>query len=178
MIDLETLSTRPDAMIVSIGAVEFGPGGLGDVFYGVVDPARSSGHIDPATVAWWMRQSDLARSIFSQSGDALSATLRALFDFIRANRWVYSLTPSCRIWAHGAAFDIPILENAIRREGLVVPWHYRAIRDTRTILDLAGIKVQGSEDSKHLALDDAAAQALAVIEAARVLGVEPTWWTR
>ena len=39
MVDLETLSTKPNAAIVSIGAVFFDPktGELGDTYYQVID---------------------------------------------------------------------------------------------------------------------------------------------
>lgn len=63
MLDLETLDTRPSAVIVSIGAVEFdtnGPNPLRE-FYRVLQlpPQLSRGRTEcPETLAWWSRQSE------------------------------------------------------------------------------------------------------------------------
>jgi hypothetical protein len=65
MIDLETMGNKPNAPIVSIGAVFFDPstGELGG-FYRVVSLKSSvdGGAIpDPETIMWWMQQSEEAR---------------------------------------------------------------------------------------------------------------------
>ncbi len=169
MVDIETLSTRRDAMIVAIGAVWFCAEGLGGAFHGVIEARKSSGHIDPGTVAWWMRQSDEARAIFAVSGGSLFEVLTDFVDFIGFRR------EGLRVWCHGAGFDVPIIEAAMERELVPIPWTYRAIRDTRTILDLADVRIEGPEAERHDALGDARAQALAVIKAADVLGRERLW---
>lgn len=67
MIDLETMGNKPNAPIVSIGAVFFEPstGELGEEFYRVVSLKSSmdGGAVpDPDTIMWWMQQSEEARS--------------------------------------------------------------------------------------------------------------------
>jgi len=67
MIDLETMSTRPNAAIVAIGAVAFNFATLeiGPKFYTVIDlrSAQDVGlHVDGDTVLWWLQQNDAARS--------------------------------------------------------------------------------------------------------------------
>jgi hypothetical protein len=75
-----------------------------------------------------------------------------------------------RIWSHGPSFDPPILTAAYKATGLPIPWHYRAPRDTRTIMEAAGMDPhKGLEPfttgTHHHALDDAICQARAVCAA-------------
>lgn len=176
MIDLETLSTRPDAMILSIGAVAFGPDGLGAEFSVVVDPAGAHGHIDPGTVAWWLDQSAEARRPLgaNYTGERVPLAM-ALQRF----RWFWNdlMAPHAklRVWGHGSSFDLPIIESAFRVCGHQIPWGHRAGRDTRTILELAGTRIVMPDNAKHDALADAKAQAIAVIDAARALGTHRLW---
>ena len=176
MIDLETMSTQPDAMIRSIGCVAFGPDGLGAELPLVVDPAGALGHMDPETVAWWLDQSGSARHILSA---AYPGRRMHLASALQELRWFWDALKAppakIRIWSHGASFDVPIIESAFRACGHQIPWGHRAIRDTRTILELADVKIVTPEGAKHDALGDARAQALAVIAAARRLGTHRLW---
>ncbi len=119
MIDLETLSTRPDAMIVAIGAVKFGPEGLGEEYYAVVDTRYAVGHIDAMTVAWWMRQGEEAREIFQEgfrNTKHIAAALEGLIGFVG------DAPDQVRVWGHGASFDLPIIESAFRACCRKTPW--------------------------------------------------------
>jgi len=123
MIDLETLSTRPDAMIRSIGAVAFGSGGLGAEYSVVLDPARAVGHMDPVTVSWWLGQTGSARHVLSAAYPGRRTHLAtALQEF----RWFWDALEAppakLRVWGHGASFDLPILESAFRAVGHPIPW--------------------------------------------------------
>lgn len=136
---------------------------------------------DPATVQWWSEQSDEANAAFANPIDLREA----LLDFYL---WLTVAVPDtimgdpakCKIWCHGPAFDVPILEAAWRsiapmNETLpqAAPWHYRSPRDTRTIFDAAGIDDHsawlaahpGPLGIEHHALDDAICQARAVCAA-------------
>lgn len=67
MIDLESMGKKPNAPIVSIGAVFFDPqsGELGQEFYTAVnlESAMEQGAVpDGDTILWWLRQSSEARS--------------------------------------------------------------------------------------------------------------------
>lgn len=180
MIDLETLSTRPDAMVIAIGAVAFGPAGLGASFHYTIAPDSAIGHVDPSTVAWWMGQGDEARAVFqlpkgSIAGDARAQQAHLPFVLSEFRHFLSDFGPNLRVWGHGSSFDLPIIESAFRACGHMVPWGHRAGRDTRTILELGGVKVTMPEADKHNALSDAKAQALAVIKAAEVLGRDRLW---
>ena len=92
MIDLETMGNKPNAPIVSIGAVFFEPstGELGEEFYRVVSLKSSmdGGAVpDPDTIMWWMQQSEEARSAINDKNAAMaiSTALIQLVAFIRGN---------------------------------------------------------------------------------------------
>lgn len=166
MMDTETLGTKPGAAILSIGAVMFGPAGLGETFYAPVllESCISVGlTIDPATVTWWMRQSDEARAAaFRPDAAPLWEVLGSFFDWFDVQRAKHP-------WYHGATFDAPILEAAFKVCGLAAPWEYWNVRDTRTLYDLAGVKVDRATGTHHNALDDAINQAKAAAQAMGIL---------
>lgn len=160
MLDLETLGTKPGCIVVSVGAVGFDryTGTILREFYRVIDLADSQRHgltIDAETVAWWMRQSDEARAVFSVSKLDVAALEDAAFDFIE---WFAECSgAACPIWAHGAAFDLPIWEAALAAADWKAPWAFWNTRDTRTVYDLTGFdpKSVPREGTYHNALDDA-----------------------
>jgi hypothetical protein len=42
------------------------------------------------------------------------------------------------VWSNGACFDVVMLEAAYKQAGMRVPWHFRTIRDVRTMAMIAG----------------------------------------
>ncbi len=172
MIDLETLSTQPDAFILSIGACQFDltTGQIGDLMHRRVDLTETpvSGHIDPETVKWWLRQPKAAQDELL-AGDTVSLenALLELSDFCRNAK---------TLWSNGASFDLVILRIAYERHGIHTPWQYWQERDTRTIVDIAhrltGIhanKVTPYVGTQHDALADAIHQAKYVSHAYQLL---------
>lgn len=64
MIDFETLSLKPNAVLLALGAVAFDAdtGVLLEQFYVNIDPRIQPGRdISASTVLWWMQQNDEAR---------------------------------------------------------------------------------------------------------------------
>lgn len=176
MIDLETLSTQPDAAIISIGAVVFDikTGALSDTLYKTVGlfSQQHYGHISPETVAWWLQQSDAARQdvINIESNQYLYA-LNHVRQFIRRHS-----DEKTKLWSNGSSFDLVILRNAFQRHGMKVVWQYWQERDVRTIVDLArditGIDPKQQIEfvgTEHNALDDAIHQAKYVSKAYQLL---------
>ncbi|MFC5551782.1 3'-5' exonuclease [Massilia aerilata] len=166
MIDTETAGTTPGSAILSIGAVMFGPAGLGASFYAPI-LLQSCTHvgliIDPKTITWWMNQSDQARAAaFHPDAAPLPQMLLDFSNWFVAQR-------AKRPWCQGANFDIPLLDAAYKACGMVPPWQFWNVRDTRTLFELAGVKVDRSKGTYHNALDDAHAQAEAAVKAMRVL---------
>lgn len=164
MIDIETLGTAPGSVILSIGAVTFNAeaGTLGAEFYSAIDPrsAVDAGlRMDISTLKWWMTQSDDARSAVFAGNQPLDCALREFSDFTRE-------VDASRVWAKPPSFDLVLLEAAFKACRLHVPWHYRSLRDVRTLLDFTGTRPT-YVGTAHNALDDARSQALSVIDACR-----------
>ena len=162
MCDIESLGTLPNSAIISIGAVAFDyNSGINSKFYKVVKPDLTKYSVTYDTIKWWMKQSEEAKTVFS---DSTLSTFDALYIF---RSWLSSLTIQ-HIWAHPSSFDLVILENAFRKENIEVPWNYKQLRDSRTLLDIAGVKIT-KIGVQHNALDDAIAQAEAVINARNLI---------
>lgn len=165
-IDLETLSTRPDAAILSIGAAEFdrSTGEIGRTFYVEVDlnSAINDGHVDGGTLSWWYTQAADARRLFG-NGTVKSSILTAL---TMLREFVQKAGDDVRPWGNGSSFDITILESAYNRNPAAgaIPWKFWDVRDMRTIVDLASENGFDRNDVPfegvaHNALDDATHQA-------------------
>lgn len=164
MIDLETLGSKAGCAIVSIGACVFSSAGIGNTFYAVVDQEANVGDISPSTVKWWMQQSDEARAVFAAPDTKhIAQALTEFGAFWAENEGEF-------VWGHGAGFDAPILEEACSALGYRAPFKFWNSRCTRTIYDIAGVKPDRTAGTHHNALDDAVAQAHAVIKAYEILG--------
>ena len=151
MLDVETLSTKPYAVIAVVAAVPFDITGKIPVvapaecdgrrtFYSRVktqDCIRRGMVVDGDTIAWWMQQSEAARrEIFDEdSREDLKQMLTRLFGFLSQCRMA-SADNIIRIWGHGAAFDPVIVNCGYDIVDELAPWSYRETRDTRTLYDL------------------------------------------
>lgn len=166
MLDLETLSLSPRAVVVSIGAVYFDPdsGVLGDqILLSCADLAaqqRAGRIIDADTVLWWLDQSKGAQlSTFGQVDERVERyhTLQALDRF---TEFLGHYGPGAKcLWGNGSAFDVTILESLYISFGKKVPWSSIDVRCYRTLKNLRP-EVRGEGfGTKHNALDDAIAQA-------------------
>ena len=159
MLDLETLSTEPDAMIVSIGAVQFDKDGLGPSFYAEIDiehDDQRKAHISTGSIKFWMKQPDTARAVFES--DLAKSMFNSLFEF---NEFVELIKHDSDvvIWGNGADFDNVILSRAYHRHAIPRPWGQYSNRCYRTLKKLAPhIKLERS-GTHHNALDDAISQA-------------------
>jgi len=168
MVDLETLGSHNNAVITQIGGCIFQPC--------AEEPIIKSFcfHVDPqscldiglgmqwATIKWWMQQSEEARAAFQRT-DTISIK-QAL-----ANLCVADWKAIQCIWSHGLTFDVPILENALKKTKMDIPWSFKAGRDTRTLFWLQDPDWPENK-LKHSAEHDAIAQAIAVTSALRKLG--------
>lgn len=163
MIDTETLSTASDAAVLQIGIQAFDPKGSGFDYEGALIQVDGQAcinaglRIDWETIRWWTRQSEEARaSVFGEGGLLLSDALAELTRYGQnKGGWSFGW-----VWSNGAAFDIPILENAFRRCRRDIPWAYNRVLDVRTIKWLAPDVTRISPEVAHDALSDAKAQAL------------------
>jgi exodeoxyribonuclease VIII len=164
MIDLETMGVRPDAAIVSIGAVHFKPV-FGEALakdiqildeFHVAVSLKSCTDLglttDQSTVNWWAKQSSEARSSW-QRDDAMPL-LEALTSLSQWALFGVSDRDVCP-WGNGADFDLVLLKSAYSKLNADPPWRYynqKCYRTMRTVFPVAEIPRQGTY---HNALDDA-----------------------
>ena len=160
MIDLETLGQSPGCVIVALGAARFTDTEITDSFYERIDSTNCEAaglRIDSATVMWWLRQSDAARSEIVRPGKPLREVLDAFSNFVGGD-------PDCEIWGNGAAFDNVILAAAYDSAHIPRPWHFTNDRCYRTVKNLYPDVVLKREGIEHRALDDAISQAWHLLE--------------
>ena len=150
MVDLETLGCRANATITQIGACYFdrNTGIITEKFrenIRIQDCIDRGFSIDGDTIKFWMEQS-------TATWLCNAVDLRTALEHFR-----YFAKPCDVAWAH-AGFDFPILFTAYKTLNIGLPFHYRAVRDLRTLVDLAGVKYKDTpRDSflhTHDALDD------------------------
>jgi len=159
MIDLETLGTRADAVIISIGAVKFDPNSDAhdnNGFYSSVsvDSNTEAGrHISEATLNWWMEQPLDARAVFQEPKNTLASALDNFVDWIGPGKY--------QMWSNGSDFDIPMIGHALVTHGKEIPWDFWDNRCFRTIKNLPMCKNAPKvlNPGKHNALSDALTQA-------------------
>lgn len=169
MIDFETLSTNPNAAVLSLGAVIFTVDGLtDDEFYVNIDGEdckRLGLHVSQATVDWWSKQSQEAK-------DALEIDKKTLLEAMSAfSQWVRR-TGGSHVWGNGADFDNPILKSCYEALGADAPFKPYNGRCYRTIKNIPGMpKMQQRVGTHHNALHDAKSQAQHLLEMDRHIKV-------
>lgn len=136
MVDLETLGTKADAVIMSIGAVRFNRN-TNDIddhaFYASIsiesnlDVGRT---IEEGTLIWWLGQDADARRVFTEAKTTLGEGLETFTDWIEAG------DSNVRIWSCGADFDIPMLAHAYAQFKLDAPWKFWNTGCYRTMKNL------------------------------------------
>lgn len=161
MVDLETLSTRPNAAIVSIGAVFFDKDeGLGEEFECVLDldyQVKELGrHIAPGTVKWWLDQTADAKAVFKRPTVGVYQALDYFAMFLGGP--VKSI--DVKVWGNGASFDNVILGSLYEDAGVAQPWQFWNDRCFRTLKSEArSIMPPQFKGTAHNALADAKHQA-------------------
>lgn len=166
MLDIESLGTRPGAIILSAALVRFSDEACVQVNL-AIEPQRALGmHSDPATEQWWSTQSPEAWAAATCNPIPPADALGFLRDWIL---WA-SPTDEPFVWCHGATFDAPLLVELYRLLGASPPWQFWNVRDTRTLYDLAGVNVKDyAVPPPHIALNDAIGQTRAANVALRII---------
>ena len=158
MIDLETLGTVADAVILSIGAVKFDLDSDSidnEGFYASVSVDSNmefKRRIQEDTLIWWLKQSHDAQQVFHEAKQSLPSALEELSD------WIGDM--NFNVWSNGADFDLPMLSHAYTQIGMETPWKFWNSNCFRTYKKLPGAKAAVLPNSgvKHNALDDAVTQ--------------------
>lgn len=148
MLDLETMGTKSNSVIVSIAAVPFDleTGEIShEYFYKKVNLQSCLDvglKVNGDTIFWWLQQSEKSRQeLIKNSENALNIdlVLDELSEYIKFNVGISAnIHPDFEIWGNGARFDIGILEDAYAACGYKqLPWNFRNERDVRTLVSLA-----------------------------------------
>jgi hypothetical protein len=179
-IDLETLSTNPNAIILSIGACAIcASTGEERKFYTGVDvSSQADSRESRSTQLWWRSQSADARKAYDYAYNGEAPSIQEALKALTC--WLVDLneTHDCYLWGNGATFDISILEYAFATYSSSPPWNFRKIRDMRTLYEITDLFSLGSTIKQsvqrfgvhHNALDDACYQADLVHTSLKLLG--------
>ena len=135
MIDLETLGTKPDCVILTLGAIKFDPFTNEEPHSGLYqkldidEQDKLKRTQDESTIEWWGKQTQsVQEEAFSEEGRiSLDQMTKEI------NKFLVGVDV---VWAQGPAFDIVILENLYQQLGLPIPWNFWQIRDSRTLFSL------------------------------------------
>ena len=188
MVDLETLGTRQDAIVLEISAVEFNchTGEIGEVFDAKLDideQVQYRRSLNRETLQWWFKQDEEARkNIFDEDVDIIRFNIsRALAEF---SNFVERCNNKCnsdsdrrvvKLWGNGSIFDIGILQN-MYENGIIkmkLPWKFWAVNDVRTIVDLnPDVKKNCKFDgTPHCAVDDCKHEIKYLVETLKTIKV-------
>ena len=164
MLDLESLSTKSYSVIVQVGAVYFDryTGELGKelcVNINIQDCLNHGLKVDGGALKFWFEHEN--RSWLKDPVN-LSKALQMIRDFYNKKALV---------WSH-ATFDFPLLADAYEVLGQGFPFHYRNLRDIRTLVDLSKRpykKDKEGDPKTHDGLDDCKYQVKYCVECFNLL---------
>ena len=171
-IDIETLGSTPDTVVLTIGGIKFDPmvdDGLHSQFYYRLDADEQlemGRTITQTTLEWWDKQPEEIKAEAMDPEDRISVneTLKAL------NKWLVGVD---KIWCQGPVFDIGILENLYKQINLHHNWSFWNIRDSRTLFSLMDSDPRKEIDfAAHNALADAIVQSLCIQKVYKSLGID------
>lgn len=168
MLDIETFSTEPDALILSVGAVLFDPFGTpGEIFREWHMPLRleqpgSRTSLD--TVMWWLGQSEAAKALLALRAEKPCVSIRDLYWALHE---MYERVAATKggVWGNSPSFDCVILREAFKRDHTLegTPWPFWVERCYRTYkAEFARLVTMPPNELGHDALSDAKHQAIGV----------------
>lgn len=162
--DFETMGQRPNAVILSCGITcgmidpvdctfeNLISRGKEWIFYAqeqVKEPLNRK--VDQSTVDWWNKQGDDARRIFQASDKMhIHDFPRALWDYCHE----HPLKKGGMILVRGPSFDMPMLDNLLDSLEIESPFPWYAVRDVRTIIDVAFLTTNGYPPGKKKFLNE------------------------
>jgi hypothetical protein len=168
MIDLETLGTKSNAVIMSIAAVQFDirTGKIGKIFkinINLEDSIRNGRKIDSNTLQWWMKQRpEIFQGMFESPTD-LHIALSELTLFFQENHITHP-------WGNSALFDLGTLRDAYDSLNLQTPWSFYHERCYRTMASLLSNKLPKDKTQAHDPVYDCKYQIKNLVHLNQMLG--------
>ncbi len=161
MFDLETLDTKPSAVVLSVGAVvwdtkfNYGTGKqeyeIKERFLRILEMEEQFSYgrtVSQSTLLWWQCQDPMARGeAFNPARQPCAQVFLELMGF--ANRYADPESNDLGItafWASPATFDFPIWDDLAMTFSNFVPWTYRQKYDVRTVVREANISARDHKD--------------------------------
>ena len=170
-IDLETIDTRPQSTVLSLGAVKFNPFDNSEphseMYFKIsIDDQDQLGRTSSDdTIAWWSRQDPkIMEEAFDQEG---AITVEEALSKI--NKFVVGVDI---LWGQGYGFDYTIIEDMYRSLGKPIPYNFWQVRDSRTLFSVCKEDPRKKiQNDLHNALADAYFQSKAIQIAYNELGL-------
>lgn len=161
MLDLETLGTSPESVVLQISAVPFKLGEVSSITNLLDGPkfnafptikSQTYAKMDGDTIKWWMVQEEDARTrVFSNPmEESIGDVLKRLTSFVKLNNIEAGF---CK----GGNFDWPIINFHYKKNQLTNPVRYFAQYCSRTlvkILEKGSSEITDPRLIKHDALHD------------------------
>lgn len=193
VLDIETMGTAHDAVVVSVGMVRIvwdttlsawavPEEGSSYSFYTVLNATtqlQSHRSVETATMNWWKDRRSGASDVLQQSllcMNNLHGQCESIHRFVREIH-------NTRLWGNGPNFDNKMLNHLLGSIGITEPCHFRNDRDIRTARDILSsddMEAIPTNPLPHHALYDARQEARMLIAANHKLvaaGIKP-WITR
>ena len=162
MIDLETLDTSPNSVILSVGAVKFNPYSNEPPSSKIlwrpdIDEQVNTGRtISEDTLSWWSKQDKHIQDTTFTSDGRIPLSLF----FKQLNKYLVGVDD---IWAHGPQFDMVIIEDLYAQHNHHRGWAFWQVNDSRTIFKMMPKDPRKDiQENLHSADDDAFWQAVSV----------------
>ena len=171
MLDIETLATTPDAVVMSVGVVKFDPH-TGTPYNKTLwrpdidEQTERDRHVSESTLEWWAKQPDhIQEDAFSDEGRI------PVVDFMKElNRYCVGMQ---KIWCQGPQFDMLILENLYIQWGHHFGWQFWQVMDCRTLFQLMPVDPRKAiQQDLHSADADAYYQAIGVQQCYEHFGIQ------
>lgn len=167
MLDIETLSTFPNAAVIAVALVVMEDGKPQKDWKArgwFINPELAIGHRDPATMEFWNAQPNQVKSLVFAGNDSPREALQSISAFVGSIIGDHD-SKDYRVYADPSNFDFPILRYQFQQSGIVFPWYWRRERCMgsmhKMIEEEWGFKIAHvgpPEEFKHHPIHDAIAQ--------------------
>ena len=169
-LDIETLSTTHNSVVLTIGAVKFNPFTQQPSYAELYERLDADDQIEKGrdvseiTLEWWTKQPDdiQEEALGPQNRKPVIEVLHALNKF---------LVGADKIWCQGPHFDITILESLYKQYGVSSNWQYWQIMDSRTFFGVHGDPRDKASKTLHNAVEDCKSQSRGVQQVFNQLGI-------
>lgn len=172
MIDIETLGTEPDCVVLSVGAVKFDPYTNQEPHARMLwkpsadEQMTAERSVLESTLEWWAKQPEHIRDeAFTEDGRTpLNTFMQEL------NKYLVGVD---KIWCQGPQFDMVILEDLFKQFKHHRNWAFWQVQDCRTIFNMMPSDPRKAiQQNLHSADADAYYQAVCVQQTFSHFGVQ------